>query len=193
MSVWWTSRHRGVDERDPRNAGVIAHFRPPEVTADYVRAQFAPLFEDDTAEELEARVAAFMADLDAKPRPPPAVLSRAVDTVKDPYYSLGTHPALVEQLWRLDDGLPKRCRWMVWGRPALVHPDTGIIFAVALGSIGIVARLPEGFAESPGTRRPLGKGRVYDIGGAGPDWAFLPSAHAEAACEAAYELAAAAS
>jgi hypothetical protein len=189
MAMWWTARHGGVNERDLRNRGVIAHFRPPEVTADYVRAQFAPLYEADTPAQLEARVTAFMAGLDAKPRPPPAVLSRPADKTQDPHFGLGTHPDLVERLWRLEDDLPKPCRWTLWGRPALVHPDTGVVFAVAVGSIGLAARLPPAFRASAETARPLGKGRAYDVSAAGPDWAFLPRADAEAACQAAYAYA----
>lgn len=31
---------------------------------------------------------------------------------------------------------------MFWGRPALVHPQSGVVFAVGFGSIGLVMRLP---------------------------------------------------
>ena len=185
--------HRGVNAQDPRNHGVIEHFRPPQITPDYVRARFAPLYEDDTPAQLEARVAAFLADLDAKPRPPPAPLSQPVDQVGDPYFGLGTHPDLVERLWRLDGELPRRCRWVVWGRPALVHPTSGVIFAVAVGSIGLTARLPPALRALAATSQPLGKGRAYDVSTAGADWGFLPPREGEAEGRAAYDYAGAAS
>ena len=36
--------HRGIAEEDLRNHGPIAHFRPPDVTEDYVRARFSRAF-----------------------------------------------------------------------------------------------------------------------------------------------------
>jgi len=47
--------------------------------------------------------------------------------------------------------LPQRCRWVFWGKPSLVDPQTGVLFAVGFGSrlrqsasapSGIVMRLP---------------------------------------------------
>ena len=50
----------------------------------------------------------------------------------------------------MDDTLPQKCRWVFWGRPSLVHPDTGVVFAVAFGTIGIVLRLSPEAIEAAG-------------------------------------------
>jgi hypothetical protein len=56
-------------------------------------------------------------------------------SVQDPYYSLGSHPDVVERVWDvLGKSLPEDCRWVVRGTPALVHPRTGVVFALALGT-----------------------------------------------------------
>src|SRR4051794_8645119 len=114
--------HRGVAEEDPRNQGVIEHFRPPEITERYVRARLTLANRRRTAAEIEAHVVKFFSDLAAKPHRPPPPLSQALDQVADPIAGLGTHPDLVTRLWRLDSGLPASCRWVLWGYPALVHP-----------------------------------------------------------------------
>jgi len=69
------------------------------------------------------------------------------DAVEDPYYRLGSHPDIVERVWdQLGAAVPKPCRCIAGGTPALVHPQTGIIFALALGTqYGL--RLPGGLAD----------------------------------------------
>ena len=98
-----------------------------------------------------SRVAKFLADETAKPVRPTPPLGQPLGQVKDPLYGLGTHPDIVEQLWRLDSGLPASCRWVVWGYPALAHPLSGVIFAVGFGTIGIAMRLPAGFRDAAPT------------------------------------------
>jgi hypothetical protein len=64
-----------------------------------------------------------------------AVPSISPDVVVDPYMSLGTRPDLVSRLWNeLTKELPVLCRWVVFGVPALVRPDSSIIFAFAHGT-----------------------------------------------------------
>jgi hypothetical protein len=56
--------------------------------------------------------------------------------------NLGTHPDLVQRVWdEITTELPVDCRWVVYDRPVLVRPDTGIIFAFA-GGTGYAMRLP---------------------------------------------------
>src|SRR5215207_8152737 len=51
--------------------------------------------------------------------------------VKDPYNNQGSHPEIVERVWDdINSKLPKDCRCLIYGTPALVHSDTGIILAI---------------------------------------------------------------
>jgi len=64
--------------------------------------------------------------------------------VADPYYTLGTHPDLVQRLWdELGKGLPEDCRWIVHGVPALVRPNSGVIFGFAGGTQTYALALPD--------------------------------------------------
>ncbi|HCB02347.1 MAG TPA: hypothetical protein DEP19_08195 [Anaerolineae bacterium] len=57
------------------------------------------------------------------------------NSVPDPYYQQGSHPDVVERIWdQLGASLPKDCRCLVYGVPALVHPKSGIIFALSRGT-----------------------------------------------------------
>jgi hypothetical protein len=65
------------------------------------------------------------------------------DSVNNPYYNLGTHPDLVTRLWdEIAAELPVQCKWVVCGTPALVRPDSGIVFAFAGGTFTYALRLP---------------------------------------------------
>jgi hypothetical protein len=128
-----------------------------------------------------------------KPDPP---LSQALTEVDDPWNGLGTHPDIIEHMWKLDDTLPRCCRWVFWGGPALVHPQTGVVFAVGLGTIGYVMRLPPHIlaqvtpeqASQLVIRNPAYK---FDISAAGPEWRFVTARTAEPEwCRAAYDFAA---
>jgi len=55
-------------------------------------------------------------------------------SVKNPLTKTNTHPEVGVRLWdELAASLPVDCRWIVYGRPALVHPQTGVLFGIALG------------------------------------------------------------
>ena len=181
--------HRGVAEKDPRNRGIIEHFRPPEITEQYVHARLTRANPRRTAVEINAQVVKLLSDLAAKPHRPTPPVSQALDLVADPMMGLSTHPDLVTQLWRVDSGLPASCRWLLWGYPALVHPRTGVIFAVAFGTIGIVLRLPPEMRADSAAIRPTNPGQHYNISPAGPEWRFLPRNPIEEYCRAAYEYA----
>jgi hypothetical protein len=153
------------------------------VDADYVREHLAPLMGQRTPAEIDAKIAAVVADIASKTVRPPAPLSQSVDQAPHPWFGLGTHPDIVTELWAIDETLPQSCRWLVWGFPALVHPQNGVIFAFAFGTIGIIVRLPLDLrAQCPETLRA---GR--DIGSAGEDWRFLPRAYEPGLCRAAYD------
>jgi hypothetical protein len=75
-------------------------------------------------------------------RNPTAVLLAAPETSANPYYNLGSHPDIVERLWKILAGsLPLECRCIVHGTPALAHPATSMLFAFCLGT-QYVLRLP---------------------------------------------------
>jgi hypothetical protein len=146
--------------------------------------------------EVEKRVSQLMARIADNPHRPPPPLSQSLEDVDDPYYGLGTHPDIVTRLWSLDELLPQRCRWVYWGKPSLVHPKTGVVFAVGFGTIGLVMRLPPKILrEAQADQAPAvisgNPGQTFDIGPAGPEWHFVPySAPAAVWCLAAYDLAA---
>jgi hypothetical protein len=68
----------------------------------------------------------------------------APDEVAD-HWTLGTHPDLLSHFWYklpvlLDDA--ERCRRIVYGRPALVSPVSGVVFGTAGGTHAVLLRLP---------------------------------------------------
>jgi hypothetical protein len=188
---------RGVAQDDPRNRGVIEFFSPKDVTADTAREALRRASPRASADEIERRVQELVARIAATPVAPPPPLSQALTQIPDPYHRLGTTPDLVDRLWRLDETLPQRCRWVFWGKPALVHPATGVVFAVAFGTIGIVIKLPmdilDRAAPDEAPRVIAGNpGRTFDIGPAGPEWRFMRrGAPAAEWCLAAYGFASA--
>ena len=53
----------------------------------------------------------------------------------DPYRELGSHPDVVERVWeQLGAALPAEARVIVYGTPALVHPEAGVVLAMAYGT-----------------------------------------------------------
>jgi hypothetical protein len=148
-----------------------------------------------SAADVEAAVDRVLDKIARGPIRPDPPVSQSLAEVADPLYGLGTHPHIVEIMWKLDDALPQRCRWVFWGRPALVHPDTGVVFAIGIGTIGHVIRLPPQLLNAEDlqhARTVVGgnPGQFFDVGPAGPEWRFV-SAHAREAewCRLAYEFA----
>jgi hypothetical protein len=77
--------------------------------------------------------------------PLPAVVRP--EEVEDPYTRLGTHPEVVQRIWdELGGSLPSDCRSVVHSAPVLLHPETGTIFVLALGT-GYGLRLPPPLVE----------------------------------------------
>jgi len=59
----------------------------------------------------------------------------APDRHPDPYLEAGSHPDIVERIWdKIGAALPADCRALVYGSPALVHSETGIVLALAFGT-----------------------------------------------------------
>jgi hypothetical protein len=178
-------QHRGVAVDDPRNAGPIAFFAPKEVTRESLRQNLTVAMRGKSPADVEAVVDRVLDKIARGPIRPDPPVSQSLEEVADPWYGLGTHPDIIAMMWKLDDELPQRCRWVFWGRPALVHPDTGVVFAVGMGTIGRVIRLPPQVLEAADPRRARtvvsgNPGQTFDIGPAGPEWRFS-SAHAQEA------------
>jgi hypothetical protein len=109
------------------------------------------------------------------------------------WLNLGTHPDLVERLWReMTVSLPEPCQWVVYGGPALVHPRTGIIFGWAGGTHTYGLRLPEGdragaLAAGAETIARYSNGDSLDVTRIGDEWVLGKWLDAETAwCFAAY-------
>jgi hypothetical protein len=80
------------------------------------------------------------------PVPRPAVISP--EDAEDPYAATGAHPEVVQRVWdELGRSLPVACGRVVHSTPALLHPKTGTIFALALGT-GYALRLPPALIEA---------------------------------------------
>jgi hypothetical protein len=110
------------------------------------------------------------------------------------YWKCGSHPDIVERVWdQLGRELPEASRVVVLGTPGLVHPESGVVIALALGTqYGL--RLPiAAWAHGlpPGVVRTTtwSGGETMDIGETiGPDWVFGTWAPAEERwCRDAYE------
>jgi hypothetical protein len=94
-------------------------------------------------------------------------------------WHLGTHPRIVERLWdALDAALPGSGRCVIYGGPALVHPASGVVLAVGIGTQYALRLLPpdrvlaiDAGAEVVHTFQTSG-GRLDLAATFGPDWAF---------------------
>ena len=152
-----------------------------------------------------ARVLAYLAQRPraSAARTPALPESCAPETVADPYMRLGTHPDIVQRLWdELDAALPARCRWVAHGAPVLAHPDTGVIFGLAGGTV-YALRLPgpelaaalAGGAEQvhhfPANPALGIEASILDLRELGPGWVFGRWDRAEPAwCRVAFDAAA---
>ena len=115
----------------------------------------------------------------------------------------GTHPDLADHVWNvLSTKLPEDCSWVVYGRPVLIHPKTGVIFAFGGGTQTFALRLPAAVRE---VAIKAGATRVYhyrayprlkmeastlDLADIGDEWVFSHWLKGEEDwCLAAYEFA----
>jgi hypothetical protein len=101
-----------------------------------------------------------------------------IDPKRDYYWGSGTHPDVLERLWnQIGKELPVDSRALVYGKPALVHPESGTVLAFALGTEYAI-RLP---AKVWADQRPSGLRTVAKWAGGsstdlatecGKDWIF---------------------
>ncbi len=112
---------------------------------------------------------------------------------RDHYWEAGAHPEIVARLWdQLGENLPATSRALVFGSPGLVHHESGVVLAFALGT-EYALRLPRSIW---GERRPGGLRTVAKWSGGGStdiececgkDWIFGSYAANEIAwCEEAF-------
>jgi hypothetical protein len=177
---------------------VLRFFKPTKITPESARELLTRSLPRAAPKDIERRVQQVMTRIAIGPIKPPAPLSRSLTGVDDPLYGLSTHPDIIEHLWKLDESLPQRCRWVFWGKPSLVHPQTGVVFAVGFGTIGYVMRLPPHILKNVSAEQARivasgNPGQTFDIGPMGPEWRFLMSRAPEVTwCRAAYDFAGAA-
>jgi hypothetical protein len=103
---------------------------------------------------------------------------RAVESPRDPYLHLGSHPDIVEHVWdKMAPLLQQDCRCIVYGTPALVAPRSGIMLAQAYGT-QYVLRVPRqsiagALQRGAKTKMTWAGGQVTDITQEyGDDWIF---------------------
>ena len=184
--------HSGVFWNDPRNLAIGRFLQPEALTAQSVTARLLRVYAGKPPADLAEKVARIM----TRPTGADMLPDQSLDSVADPHFGLGTHPDLIERLWKLNASLPEDCRWVVYGKPALVHPKAGIVFGFATGTLGYVLRLSEPHraeADRLGAKvRVELRGRdAFDLSLAGPEWRFGKWFDQEAAwCRAAYDRAA---
>ena len=112
------------------------------------------------------------------PRNPTAPLLASFDSSLNPYFTLGSHPEIIEQVWKMiGSAIPSECRFIVCGTPALIQPDSGILFAFALGTqycLHLPASLIETALQAHAkTSTRWSNGKVLDIQHElDPDWIF---------------------
>ena len=165
--------HAGINAEDPRNAGIVGYLKPEPVTLESVVRRLGRVSEDKTDTEIRAQATQLLRTIESKPHRPAPPLSQPVEQAPHPWFGLGTHPDLIEALWKLDGSLPERCRWLLWGYPALVHPRSGVVFGVARGTIGLFLRLPEEVLADEDTKAPATVGPLPDARSALSDWRLI--------------------
>ena len=145
-----------VDFVDPRNAGVLRYLRNPY---DFIVGPKAERFRDARERDLGA----------GRVRD-----SRSPDSVS--WLNLGTHPDLIERLWRaVASTLPEPAQWVVYGSPVLAHPRTGIVFGWAGGTHTYALRLPPVMRRSAveagaQTVARYSNGDCLDVARIGDEW-----------------------
>ena len=114
----------------------------------------------------------------SKRNPDAALVLLPEESTRDPYMSLGSHPDIVSRIWKdINAELDSDCRLILCGTPALVHPVTGMILAVALGTqycLHLPVPLMEAaLAAGVKTTTKWSGGRVTDVASEfGDGWIF---------------------
>ena len=176
--------HRGVALDDDRNRGVLDLLRPPRLTAATVTARLIKAYRGRPPADLAAQVARIM----SRPRGADVPASQPLSAVADPLNGLNTHPDLIERLWELNKALPQDCRWVVFGFPALVTPESGVIVGFAQGTLGYALRLTEECKAEAASLSAKSRRSGLDLGKLGSEWSLGKwHEHETDWCRAAYD------
>lgn len=90
----------------------------------------------------------------------------------------------------LKAALPDTCRWIVYSRPALVHPKSGVIFAFGIGDDCVALRLPLDERGPSWTDECVLADDCISVDEIGADWSFMQGFASASEPVAAYEYAA---
>src|SRR5579862_9082734 len=107
-----TGAHRGVALEHPGNAAVIARMTRPVVVA---RPRLIARLEALQAKHPQPAIARSLERLRnaggdvADPPKPPSEAPGEVDPMR-----LGTHPDIIDRLWKIGRALPTDCAWIAW-------------------------------------------------------------------------------
>ena len=100
--------------------------------------------------------------------------SCAPSAVDNAYFNLGTHPDCVEWLWnKLGEMALEDSRWVIWGRPVLVHPYSAVVFAYGTGTVYALRLDAADFQGAVGTyrfRHVFGNKATLDVSTFGATW-----------------------
>lgn len=167
--------HRGIAIDHPANAAVIAQLSRPTIVHDRAGLieTLERLQEKHFSQVIDNALHRLRNDIPDPPTPsePPDGVNR---------FALGTHPDIVDRLWKIGRNLPTDCCWVVFRRPVLAHSETGIIFGLGIGTLGYALRLPplivaeaaaSGATQMREWRGPKGP-VTYSLAEYGPDWWF---------------------
>ena len=103
----------------------------------------------------------------------------------------GAHPDITAYVFEtLKAELPDTCRWIVYGRPVLVHPTSGVIFAFGIGDDCVALRLPLDERGPNWTDECVMADDCISVDETGADWSFMQGFAAASEPVAAYEYAA---
>ena len=145
-----------VDFSNSRNSVIVRYLRNPY---DFIMGPKAALFREARERDLAAgRVRE----------------SQSPESIN--WLKLGTHPDLVERLWReITVSLPQACQWVVYGSPALVHREVGVVFGWAGGTHTYGLRLAEpqraqAIAAGAQTIHRYSNGDCLDVARLGEEW-----------------------
>jgi hypothetical protein len=103
----------------------------------------------------------------------------------------GAHPDIAAYVFEtLKAELPDTCRWIVYSRPALVHPKSGVIFAFGIGDDCVALRLPLDERGPSWTDECVLADDCISVDEIGADWSFMQGFASASEPVAAYEYAA---